>query len=118
MLRGSHDILEAVARRRFNRSSKFLENIHKCLVDIWYGFDNSGNRPVFTEACAQEPMTIERKQDIEAKGQLAMNAFVRALGKACLGGEAYDPDGNGRVYWLAPHEAEKAEKAKVSALNV
>ena len=41
----------------------------------------------------------------------AQRAFDRAVKKAFLSGEAYDPDGKGYAYWKARDDAEKAEQS-------
>ena len=46
MLRGGHDVPEAVVRRRFDRSARNFFREYQRLVDSWYLFDNTGTRPV------------------------------------------------------------------------
>jgi len=46
VLKGGHDIPEAVIRRRFSRSIRNFLGEYRPLADSWYLFDNSGGKPV------------------------------------------------------------------------
>lgn len=46
VLKGGHDVPEAVIRRRFRRSIRNFLGEYRPLADSWYLFDNSGRMPV------------------------------------------------------------------------
>lgn len=46
VLKGGHDVPEAVVRRRFDRSVRNFFREYQQLVDSWYLFDNTGTKPV------------------------------------------------------------------------
>lgn len=46
VLKGGHDVPEAVVRRRFDRSIRNFFREYRPLIDSWYLFDNTGTRPV------------------------------------------------------------------------
>jgi predicted ABC-type ATPase len=46
VLKGGHDVPEAVIRRRFSRSIRNFLAEYRPLADSWYLFDNSGRTPV------------------------------------------------------------------------
>jgi predicted ABC-type ATPase len=46
VLKGGHDVPEAVVRRRFDRSVRNFFREYQPLVDSWYLFDNTGTKPV------------------------------------------------------------------------
>jgi predicted ABC-type ATPase len=46
VLRGGHDVPEAVVRRRFDRSAGNLFRQYQPLVDSWYLFDNTDTKPL------------------------------------------------------------------------
>lgn len=46
VLKGGHDVPEAVIRRRFRRSIRNFLAEYRPLADSWYLFDNSGRTPV------------------------------------------------------------------------
>jgi predicted ABC-type ATPase len=46
VLKGGHDVPEAVVRRRFSRSIRNFLAEYRPLADSWYLFDNSGQTPV------------------------------------------------------------------------
>jgi predicted ABC-type ATPase len=46
VLKGGHDVPEAVIRRRFSRSIRNFLAEYRALADSWYLFDNSGRTPV------------------------------------------------------------------------
>jgi predicted ABC-type ATPase len=45
VLKGGHDVPEAVVRRRFDRSLRNFFHEYQPLVDSWYLFDNTGTTP-------------------------------------------------------------------------
>ena len=45
VLKGGHDVPEAVVRRRFGRSISNFFAEYRGLADSWYVFDNSGGTP-------------------------------------------------------------------------
>jgi predicted ABC-type ATPase len=46
VLKGGHEVPEAVVRRRFDRSIRNFFREYQPLVDSWYLFDNTGTKPV------------------------------------------------------------------------
>lgn len=42
---GGHDVAEDVIRRRFDAGRRAFEHLYKPLVDEWWHYDNSGERP-------------------------------------------------------------------------
>jgi predicted ABC-type ATPase len=46
VLKGGHDVPEAVVRRRFDRSVRNFFREYQLLVDSWYLFDNTGTKPM------------------------------------------------------------------------
>lgn len=46
VLKGGHDVPEAVVRRRFDRSVSNFFREYRPLVDSWYLFDNTGTDPI------------------------------------------------------------------------
>jgi hypothetical protein len=46
----------------------------------------------------------DRKIEHENKANLALQAMNRAVRQAFLNGEAYDPDGSGKAFWLRHDE--------------
>ena len=44
------------------------------------------------------------ESELPEKGRLALQALRRAVKDAFLSGEAYDPDGSGKAYWLEHDE--------------
>lgn len=46
VLKGGHDVPQAVVRRRFDRSIRNFFREYKTLVDSWYFFDNTDTSPV------------------------------------------------------------------------
>lgn len=46
VLKGGHDVPEAVVRRRFDRSVLNFFREYQSLVDSWYLFDNTGTEPI------------------------------------------------------------------------
>jgi predicted ABC-type ATPase len=44
--KGGHDVPEAVARRRFDRSVRNFFRDYQAIVDSWHLFDNTGSTPV------------------------------------------------------------------------
>ena len=59
-----------------------------------------------------EPFT---QVDFEEELRLAEQAFRRAVRQAFLNGEAYDPDGSGKAFWLKHDEFGNAIEEKVTA---
>jgi predicted ABC-type ATPase len=58
VLRGGHDVPEAVVRRRFDRSIRnFLRN-YRLLADSWTLFDNSGETPKTVASEADHKLSI------------------------------------------------------------
>lgn len=47
--RGGHNIPEAVARRRFDRSLRLLEEVYKNAVDEWFVYNGDGEEAVLVE---------------------------------------------------------------------
>lgn len=45
VLKGGHDVPEAVVRRRFDRSIRNFFREYQSLADSWYLFDNTGTKP-------------------------------------------------------------------------
>ena len=58
----------------------------------------------------QQPAAIT--EEMPEHLRLAQQAFERAVKKAFLTGQAYDPDGNGYAYWKAREEAEQSVSRK------
>ena len=46
----------------------------------------------------------DRLAEHEKNAQLALQAMRRGVRQAFLSGEAYDPDGSGKAYWLKHDE--------------
>lgn len=46
VLKGGHDVPEAVVRRRYDRSVSNFFREYEGLVDSWYLFDNTGTKPI------------------------------------------------------------------------
>jgi predicted ABC-type ATPase len=63
VLRGGHDVPEAVIRRRFDRSIRnFLVN-YRLSADSWALFNNSGQRPTIVATETDEKLSIVRVQE-------------------------------------------------------
>ena len=66
VLKGGHDVPEAVIRRRFSRSIKnFLREYHQ-LADSWYLFDNSGKTPVLIALEKAHKLRIIEEENYQA----------------------------------------------------
>ena len=46
VLKGGHDVLADVVRRRFDAGWRHFEDVYQQRVDYWQCFDNSGPTPV------------------------------------------------------------------------
>ena len=63
VLKGGHDIPEAVVRRRFGRSIRNFLREYRRLADSWYLFDNSAGTPeVVAFESAGKPRIMNREQ--------------------------------------------------------
>jgi predicted ABC-type ATPase len=63
VLKGGHDVPEAVVRRRFGRSISNFFAEYLRLADSWYLFDNSGGTPsVVAFERAGKPRIMNREQ--------------------------------------------------------
>ena len=101
---GGHTIPEDVARRRFNRSLALLESTYKHLVDHWSVWTNDGVTPIKIGEQYMATVVPSKHVDFPEELRLAEQAFRRAVRQAFLNGEAYDPDGSGKAYWLEHDE--------------
>ena len=63
VLKGGHDVPEAVVRRRFGRSISNFFSEYRRLADSWYLFDNSTGTPeVVVFERAGKPRIMNREQ--------------------------------------------------------
>ena len=63
VLKGGHDVPEAVVRRRFGRSIRNFLREYRRLADSWYLFDNSAETPeVVAFESAGKPRIMNREQ--------------------------------------------------------
>ena len=70
VLKGGHDVPEAVVRRRFGRSIRNFFAEYRRLADSWYLFDNSGGTPAivaFERAGKPRIMNPEQYQALIAR---------------------------------------------------
>ena len=70
VLKGGHDVPEAVVRRRFGRSMRNFFAEYLRLADSWYLFDNSGGTPTvvaFDRAGRNRIMNREQYQPLIAR---------------------------------------------------
>lgn len=66
VLKGGHDVPEAVIRRRFSRSIKTSLREYRQMADSWYLFDNSGKAPVLIALEKAHKLRIIEKENYQA----------------------------------------------------
>lgn len=62
VMKGGHDVPEAVVRRRFKRSIGNFFRFYRALADSWILFDNSGDAPDIIAFEKRGKLSIMRKQ--------------------------------------------------------
>lgn len=65
VLRGGHDVPEAVMRRRFERSIKNFLTTYRTLAELWTLLDNSGESPVIVASETDDKLSIIRVHEYE-----------------------------------------------------
>lgn len=72
VIKGGHDVPEAVARRRFDRSVGNFFRDYQVIVDSWHLFDNTGSTPVTIGfRTASRPRIIEHEKYLRLIRQYA-----------------------------------------------
>jgi predicted ABC-type ATPase len=66
VLKGGHDVPEAVIRRRFSRSIKNFLRKYRQLAASWYLFDNSGKTPVLIALEKAHKLRIIEEENYQA----------------------------------------------------
>jgi predicted ABC-type ATPase len=65
VLRGGHDVPEAVMRRRFERSIRNFLTTYRTLAESWTLFDNSGESPAIVASETDDKLSIIRVNEYE-----------------------------------------------------
>ena len=66
VLKGGHNVPEAVVRRRYDRSLRNILTNSRAFADSWTLFDNSGDSPMILASATQGELSIIRVQEYEA----------------------------------------------------
>ena len=82
VLKGGHDVPEAVVRRRFGRSIRNFFAEYRRLADSWYLFDNSGGTPAIVAfERAGKPRIEAVAEVIDEHARLALPLYIWRDGK-------------------------------------
>jgi predicted ABC-type ATPase len=73
VLKGGHDVPEAVVRRRFDRSVRNFFREYQALVDSWYLFDNTGTNPV--------PIAFKKRRQLRIMNRKTYDTLITRYGE-------------------------------------
>jgi predicted ABC-type ATPase len=73
VLKGGHDVPEAVVRRRFDRSVRNFFREYQALVDSWYLFDNTGTNPV--------PIAFKKRRQLRIMNRKRYDTLITRYGE-------------------------------------